>query len=617
MGDFHIKAIGSIEERNDFYRQIFTDLKVFDYMIEHGLIDNGDNTIGAEQELTIIDTFGNPKPISVEFLEQINDEHYTNELARFDLEINLDPMSLGGDCFDTYEENLKQLLQKGQTNAEKWDASLFLTGILPTIVREHLDFEFMTPVERYKVLSNELLKLRGKKFEIFLQGVDDLNLKLDSILFEACNTSFQSHLQINPAKFREQYNWAQMLSGPVLSCCTNSPLLFGKELWSENRIALFKQSLDTRNFNSHYREKLPRVYFGKDWLYGSPTELWKNDVARFPLIFRGEGEEDADKQLKNGVTPWLKAVRLHNGTTYTWNRLCYGVQDNNAHIRLECRYMPSGPTVTDEIANLAFWVGLMKATPEKKLFWKNEDFRVSKDNFYKAARTGIQSVMSWFGKRYQAPRLIEKLLLPLAETGLQNCNISSASINKYLGVIQNRVATQNTGAEWQVRNFRNLTKKFKPTLAAKILVLESLNRQRENLPVGEWRDISTTNLQIYFGNYFSEMKVSDIMSTELYTLKDEATVFMAKKVMEFRNFNHIIVENEFYEFKGVLSKKLLESHSLKDDTLLKEIELPDQNKVTVSMLVTEAQKIFESDPDCALIVMERDKVIGIVTEKDL
>jgi CBS domain-containing protein len=617
MGDFRIKAINSTEERNDFYRQIFTDLKVFEEMLNDGLIDSGENMIGAEQELTIIDEYGNPKPISVDFLSAIDDDHYTNELARFDLEINLDPVRLEGNCFNHYEHTLIALLQRGQEVADDFNASLFLIGILPTIVREHLDFEFMTPVERYKVLSNELLRLRGKKFEIFLQGVDDLNLKLDSILFEACNTSFQSHLQINPAKFKEKYNWAQMISGPVLSTCTNSPLLFGKELWSENRIALFKQSLDTRNFNSHYRQKLPRVYFGKDWLNGSAIELWKNDVARFPLIFRGEGEEDSEAQLRKGITPWLKAVRLHNGTTYTWNRLCYGVAENNAHIRLECRYMPAGPTVADEIANMAFWTGLMNAVPEDDNFWDRQDFRVSKDNFYKAARTGIHSVMEWNGKRYQSNRLADKILIPLAEQGLQNSGVSSEDINRYLGIMQQRVTSQNTGAEWQIRNFRALTRKFKPSLAGRILVLESLNRQQENIPVGEWEDISLSSLQIYFHNYFDELKVTDIMSTELYTLKDDVTVQLAKKVMEYCNFNHIILENEKYEFKGVLSKNELNGPDLNDDTLLKEIAIPLQNKVSTGMPVTEAQKLLTEDPERALIVMEHGKVVGIVTDKDL
>ena len=617
MGDFRIKAIYSREERNAFYHQIFKDLEVFEYLLDNNLIDPGDKTIGAEQELTIINQFGLPQSIAPEFLEVINDPHYTNELAKFDLEINLDPVVLKERCFSNYEKELNNLIALGNEVAAGFDASLFLTGILPTIVREHLDFEFMTPIERYKVLSNELLAIRGNLFEIYLQGVDDLHMKLGSILFEACNTSFQSHLQINPVQFKEQFNWAQMISGPVLSVCTNSPILFGKELWSENRIALFKQSLDTRDFDSHYRQKEPRVYFGKSWFEGKPSDLWKNDVARFPLIFRGEGEEDSGVQLQQGITPLLRAVRLHNGTTYTWNRLCYGVNDNVPHIRIECRYMPAGPTPADEIANMAFWVGLMKAMPDEPGFWRKQDFRVSVDNFYRAARTGIHSVLDWNLKKYKAPKLIEHILLPLAERGLSSCNVNSDDISKYLGIIRDRAVSTQTGSEWQIRNFRMLTNKFKPALASKILVTESLKLQNQNIPVSKWPDISTGKLKIYFAKYFDVLTVADIMSCDLYTVKDDVTLELAKNIMEFKNFHHVIIENQDYTYVGVLSKRNLENVPDINSKIISDIQLDPVQTVTTEMTVREAQKIFDSDPDTVLLVMERSKVVGIVTEKDL
>ena len=70
----------------------------------------------------------------------------------------------------------------------------------------------------------------GEDFALYIEGVDEINLRHDSILFEACNTSFQVHLQIDPNEFADRYNWAQVLAGPVLAISANSPLLFGKEL---------------------------------------------------------------------------------------------------------------------------------------------------------------------------------------------------------------------------------------------------------------------------------------------------------------------------------------------------------------------------------------------------
>ncbi len=54
-----------------------------------------------------------------------------------------------------------------------------------------------------------------------------------------------------------------------------------------------------------------------------------------------------------------KALRLHNGTIYRWTRPCYGICEGKPHLRIENRILPAGPTIVDEIANAAFWFGLL------------------------------------------------------------------------------------------------------------------------------------------------------------------------------------------------------------------------------------------------------------------
>jgi hypothetical protein len=491
MGDFHVKAIQSDRERSAFYHAMLRDLNAFDFMLKEGLIEQRSDMIGAEQELCIVDKLGNPLPEAIGILEKLKDEEqYTNELALYNLEVNLSPQRLRGDCFTKVAAELKECIDKGREVAAAYDASLFLTGNLPTLSFRHLMFDFMTPEDRYKLISKELLQLRGRDFEIFLQGIDDFQATLDSVLFEAMNTSFQLHLQIDPREFASIHNWAQMISGPVLAAATNSPLLFGKELWDENRIALFKQSLDTRTQKNHSRIQLPRVYFGHDWLDDSPVALWREDVVRFPVLVRGYGEEDPFEQLKQGITPKLKSIRLHNGTTYTWNRLCYGVANNVPHIRIECRYLPSGPTMVDEIANFAFWIGLMKGMPEEhKAFWKTTDFQIAKSNFIKAARTGISTVLHWFGRNYCAKDLILDKLLPMAWEGLEKMNVDESDIEYYLGIIGSRVASEQTGAQWQRRNFRRLKDRFETAPALRLLVQESVYYQSKDIPVHSWKNV--------------------------------------------------------------------------------------------------------------------------------
>ena len=287
--------------------------------------------------------------------------------------------------------------------------------------------------------------MRGKEFEVHLQGVDEVMLSLKSVLFEACNTSFQLHLQIHPEDFVAKHNWSQMIAGPVLSMAVNSPLLFGEELWSETRIALFKQSLDTRTTSKFMRRKVPRVYFGSQWLEKSAAELWKNDLIRFPLVVTSDDLSSSSEAYESGEIPKLRAIRLHNGTTYTWNRLCYGHDDTSPHLRIECRYLPAGPTAIDEIANFVFWAGLMNAAPEKEVrFWDNVRFREVRGNFVKAARTGLNTIFHWYGQPISAQKLILETLLPMSKVGLLKAGIDAEEIKRYLSVIEKRVSMHRT-----------------------------------------------------------------------------------------------------------------------------------------------------------------------------
>ena len=164
------------------------------------------------------------------------------------------------------EEQLNELISRLRTTAAKEDIEIALVGILPTIRKSDLGPENMTPRPRYAALNKALTDLRGGTYEFHIKGVDELLLKHDSAMLEACNTSFQVHFQVGAGEFANLYNIAQVAAAPLLAAATNSPLLFGKRLWSETRIALFQQSVDTR-LDARERARFPsRVAFGHGWL---------------------------------------------------------------------------------------------------------------------------------------------------------------------------------------------------------------------------------------------------------------------------------------------------------------------------------------------------------------
>jgi hypothetical protein len=230
---------------------------------------------------------------------------------------------------------------------------------LPTLQQSDLTLDNLTPVSRYHELDRGVIRLRGGPLSIHIKGLDELQVTHDNIMMESCNTSFQIHFQTDPAEFAAYYNMAQAITAPVLAAAVNSPLLFGHRLWQETRVALFQHSTDARSRSQLARSHPTRVSFGDCWLEHSVIALFHEQISRFRPIMITQPDEDPFVVLARGEIPQLSALRMHNSTVWRWNRACYGVADGVAHLRIENRALPSGPTAIDEIANAALFAGLM------------------------------------------------------------------------------------------------------------------------------------------------------------------------------------------------------------------------------------------------------------------
>ena len=218
MGDLNVRLISSQKELNTFTSNLLRDLKALEYMLGNGLFPDDDPIhVGAEQEICLIDQHRKPAPVSLQIMETIKNDKFTTELAKFNIEANLDPRTFEGSCFSDMEKEILHVLNDLKMASDKWDTDYALTGILPTIRKFDLEIENLTPYERYFSLVKAITKLRGKVYELKISGLDELNIKHDSAMLEACNTSFQVHLQVHPKDFVSKYNAAQVFAAPVLA----------------------------------------------------------------------------------------------------------------------------------------------------------------------------------------------------------------------------------------------------------------------------------------------------------------------------------------------------------------------------------------------------------------
>ena len=223
MSDKAKYAASDPAQRSAFLNHLVDDLEALEILLAEHRFETGITRIGVEQEMCLIEEALRPAMLAPEILESLRDEHFTTELARFNLELNLDPRTFTADCLSQVESSLGQFLRKANKAAQRRGARVILTGILPTVRDSDITLENMTPIPRYKALNDAIREMRGSDFRFYIRGLDELITSHATVLYEGCNTSFQVHFQIDPARFASQYNWAQAIAAPILSCATNSP----------------------------------------------------------------------------------------------------------------------------------------------------------------------------------------------------------------------------------------------------------------------------------------------------------------------------------------------------------------------------------------------------------
>ncbi|SMO94943.1 CBS domain-containing protein [Gracilimonas mengyeensis] len=621
MGEERVTLADNNEKVQTFMKHVLRDLRALNKMLDEDWFETDTIRIGAEQELCMVDPHGRIFPKSLEVLERLGDGNYTTEFAKFNLEINMEPLEFGGNCLSQMEHNLHQEMEHVRNTVREMGGDILLTGILPTIRKMDVDMENLTPLPRYKALCKAINKLRGKEYELRIQGMDELLMKFDSPLLEACNTGFQVHLQVKPSEFVNRYNIAQAVTGPVLACAVNSPILFGKRLWAETRVALFHQSIDTRQVGEHLRDSSPRVTFGNEWLKDSILDIYREDISRYRVMLSTNEREEVEKMMEEGQVPELIALQVHNSSVYRWNRPCYGISNGKPHLRIENRVFPSGPTVVDEVANGAFWLGLLNGFEDKYPDITQElDFDSARMNFFAASKMGLDTKFEWTGDRkITAMDLIKEELLPIARNGLEKANIDASDIDTYLGVIESRVDSAQTGSYWLVKSYGNLTKENNREQALSAITTAMVKNQKKGEPVHKWGRARIEEMDQWKP---SNLMVEEFMTTDLFTVRKDDILEFVANLLDWRKIRYLPVEDDQKHLIGLITMRQLlreYSKSVDDEGDTGSLTVEDimiQNPITIhpEASIMEAMAIMKDQGIGCLPVVKNSRLVGIITE---
>lgn len=448
----------------------------------------GATTLGAELELALVGEDAQPLPVNLAVIGESLDPRLTVELDRFNLECNLRYTALAGRPFGFLRAEMEGALAEVRRAARRHGGRPVAIGILPTLTEWDLQSHAMTDTPRFRALSSALQQRRGGTFDFRIDGEDPLVVSCNDVTFEGAATSLQLHLRVEPDRFASLFNAAQLATPPVLAISGNSPTFLGHSLWSETRVALFKQAVDDRNPLERHRGREARVSFGRGWVRDGALELFREAVETHEALLPVLGSEDPLACLARGATPALEEIRLHQGTVWAWNRPVYDPGDGG-HLRIELRALPSGPSVTDMLANAALLVGLtLGLAPEIDAIVAEHPFAQAHRGFYRAAQHGMDSALAWpgVGDAVSAPALVQTLL-PTAQRGLIAAGVDADEVDALLGVISARCEARRTGASWQRETLAQLQAQMSWRAAISQVVERYIELSESGLPVHEWQ----------------------------------------------------------------------------------------------------------------------------------
>jgi len=423
-------------------------------------------SLGFEIEAWLLDHAYFPTSGNEAFLAAIDHPLVVPELSRFNVELNCTPQPLTGDVFTRMAAEIEALWAHCEQVAHGLDSNLVAIGTLPVICDEDLRLDNISPQKRYRALNDELLRQRrGEPVRVVIDGRESLVSQHFDVMLEAATTSFQIHLKTPASLAHHYWNASAMIAGPLLAGATNAPFLFGRDLWDETRIPLFEQSVNLPH------SSLERVGFGRGYV-GSLLELFRENSDHPVLLPLDYGTP---------VTA-LRHFRLHNGTIWRWTRPLIDFEaDGTAHLRIEHRSLPSGPSVLDMLANTAAYVGLIHEIVQRgEAEVPTLAFSAARRNFYESARLGLEAELTWPGLgAIGARRLLSEQLVPLARAGLARLGIGGDG-EGYLDLYEQRVRHGLTGTVWQRRSLARNAGDFSRMMA------DYCEQQRSANPVCQW-----------------------------------------------------------------------------------------------------------------------------------
>jgi hypothetical protein len=431
--------------------------------VREGTFDNSQAIVGLEWELYGIDddTFTLAR-IPRRLLELIG---FEKELGLHNAEMGTNPQPLNRHGIAAQATELRANLKAGRMETRMNGLRLVSDGMWTIPPAGETTAEYlgdsadvdgirlgsnMSDSPRYHAMSNTSGYAPAMGFE-----VPNAAVGADTVLPASLTTSIQPHYQVSHAPYIPEYHrYALRVAAPLLALGVNSPFLppdcyddvdpevVVDEAWMENRVFAFEGTLNPA-------DGADKVAFPPDV---DTVEEAIDRIAMDPPVVPG-AVEDAGR-----FDDRFKHFRHKHGTYWRWVRPVFGGSSrSSANARIEFRPIPAQPTVDDVIAFLATFAGLMESLPTVVHPVGEMEWSTAKENFYAAAREGLDAEMAWTtanGEVTTDTDVIYDEIFEYAVEGLTRRDVPEREAREYVRPLRDRVAARTTPASWKVQRVR-------------------------------------------------------------------------------------------------------------------------------------------------------------------
>ena len=229
--------------------------------------------------------------------------------------------------------------------------------------------------------------------------------------------------------------------------------------------------------------------------------------------------------------------------------------------------------------------------------------------------------MAWIGGRMiHARELILQHLLPVARDGLLQAGILPADVDRYLGIIEERVRTGRTGSQWLLDSMAGMRKTATKDEVLTSLTAATVKRQRQGSPVHAWLPAQMTEGDMQKPSY---LRVEEFMTTDLFTVHADEPLDLVANLMDWKRVRHIPVEDEQGRLVGLIScfdvLRHLErsmNEPSKEPIAVSSIMNKEPLTVTPETLTLDAIALMRRARVDCLPVVKEGRLVGIVSERD-